>query len=122
MKVAFYTLGCKVNQYETNLLKERFEENNYEVVDTSQKADIYCINTCSVTNMSDRKTRQAINKVKTQNPMAIVAVLGCYAQSLKEKAEEINADCIIGNDNKNETFEIIEECVNKKKKKLNLIK
>ena len=117
MKVAFYTLGCKVNQYETNLLKERFEENNYEVVDTSQKADIYCINTCSVTNMSDRKTRQAINKVKTQNPMAIVAVLGCYAQSLKEKAEEINADCIIGNDNKNETFEIIEECVNKKKKK-----
>ena len=117
MKIAFCTLGCKVNQYETNLLREKFEEKGYEIVDASQKADIYCINTCSVTNMSDRKTRQIISKMKSQNHMAMIAVLGCYAQSLKEEANNINADCIIGNDEKNKAFEIIESMVKKRKEK-----
>ncbi len=98
-------------------MKEKFEQNAYEIVEAEDLADIYCINTCSVTNMSDRKTRQAISKMKSQNPMAVVAVLGCYTQSLKEEAKNINADCIIGNDDKQKAFEIIHEKLKEKRKK-----
>ena len=83
MKVAFYTLGCKVNQYETNLIKEKFEEKGYTIVNDEDIADIYIINTCTVTNMSDRKTRQVISRMKKQNSDAIICIMGCYAESLK---------------------------------------
>ena len=118
MKIAFYTLGCKVNQYETNLLREKFEDNGYTVVEDNEKADIYCINTCTVTNMSDRKTRQVISRMRKQNSSAIIAVLGCYAESLKGK--EIDADIIIGNDDKNKTFELVEGCIKNREKKIYL--
>ena len=120
MKIAFYTLGCKVNQYETNLLREKFEDNGYIVVNDNEKADIYCINTCSVTNMSDRKTRQVISRMRKQNDNAVVAVLGCYAESLKGKEYEIDADIVIGNDDKNKVFELVQEHIGKKEKKVYL--
>ena len=111
-KVAFYTLGCKVNQYETNAMIENFLDKNYEIVDFEDIADIYIINTCTVTNMSDRKSRQIIRRVKQINPNSILAVTGCYAQVATkdlEKIEEI--DLIIGNTEKKEIVNIIEKFV-----------
>ena len=116
-KLHFIHCGCKVNKYETNLLREKFEEKGYEVVLDDEKADIYCINTCTVTNMSDRKTRQAISRMRKQNPNSVIAVLGCYAESLKNNNTMPYADCIIGNDDKNRTVEIIEKCLENKEKK-----
>ena len=70
--VSFYTLGCKVNQYETNAMEQQFIKNNYEIVENTQKADIYVINTCTVTNMAERKSRQMIRRVKEINPFAVL--------------------------------------------------
>ena len=77
--VASYALGCKVNQYESEAIAELFEEKGYDVVGIDDKADVYVINTCTVTNFGDKKSRQLIRKVKRQNPDALVAVVGCYA-------------------------------------------
>ena len=119
MKVAFYTLGCKVNQYETDLLKDKFEKIGYDIVDFSNRADIYVINTCSVTNMSDRKSRQMINFAKKKNPNSVVCVTGCYTQAIKDKIEEYpNIDVAIGNEQKDEIVDILTECLIQKKKKL----
>ena len=80
MKIAFHTLGCKVNQYETEAMKEQFASAGYEIVNEYDKADVYLINTCSVTGLADRKSRQYIRKMKKKNPQAVVAVTGCYVQ------------------------------------------
>ena len=118
MKVAFYTLGCKVNQYETDLLKDIFEKNGYTIVDFANKADIYIINTCSVTNMSDRKSRQMINFAKKRNKDSVVCVMGCYAQAIKDKINEYeNIDIAIGNEEKEKVYEIVTNCLKEKKKK-----
>ncbi len=102
-KVAFCTLGCKVNQYETNAMEEKLIKAGYEVVDFEDKADIYVINTCTVTNMSDKKSRQMIRKAKQFNPEAIVVAVGCYAQVSKEKLEAVKeVDLILGNNEKKE--------------------
>jgi threonylcarbamoyladenosine tRNA methylthiotransferase MtaB len=107
-KVAFYTLGCKVNQYETEAMIEIFEKNGYEHVKTNDFADIYVINTCTVTHMSDRKSRQYIRRMKKINPKAIIAVVGCYSQVSPEEIldiEEVNL--VMGtNDRKNIVAEI----------------
>ena len=87
--VAFYTLGCKVNQYETNAMEQQFIKNNYEIVENTQKADIYVINTCTVTNMAERKSRQMLRRVKEINPIAVLVVCGCYAQVAKNELEQI---------------------------------
>ena len=84
-KVAFYTLGCKVNQYETEAMLELFEKDGYEQVNSEEYADVYVINTCTVTHMSDRKSRQYIRRVKKKNPDAIIAVVGCYSQVSPEE-------------------------------------
>lgn len=92
-KVAFYTLGCKVNQYETEAMLELFEKEGYEQVNSEEYADVYVINTCTVTHMSDRKSRQYIRRVKKKNPDAIIAVVGCYSQVSPEEIldiEEVN--------------------------------
>ncbi|MCC0665390.1 tRNA (N(6)-L-threonylcarbamoyladenosine(37)-C(2))-methylthiotransferase MtaB [Clostridioides sp. ZZV15-6597] len=92
-KVAFYTLGCKVNQYETEAMLELFEKDGYEQVNSEEYADVYVINTCTVTHMSDRKSRQYIRRVKKKNPDAIIAVVGCYSQVSPEEIldiEEVN--------------------------------
>ncbi len=118
MKVAFYTLGCKVNQYETDLLKDKFEQAGYTVVEFSERSDIYIINSCSVTNMSDRKSRQMINFAKKQNPNSVVCVTGCYAQAIKDKISEYqNIDIAIGNEEKDRILEIVTECLKEKRKK-----
>ena len=100
MKVAFLTLGCKVNKYETDLLKEKFEKAGHFVVDFESVADMYCINSCSVTNMSDRKTRQMVSRARKQNPESIVAVIGCSVQSNNEEESFIDADIVLGNEDK----------------------
>ena len=113
-KVAFYTLGCKVNQYETNAMIEQFIKLNYKIVDFEEIADIYVINTCTVTNMSDRKSRQVIRRVKQINPNSILAVTGCYAQVASKELEKIEEiDLIIGNTEKKDIVEIIENYTEK---------
>lgn len=109
-KVAFCTLGCKVNQYETNAMEEKFINAGYEIVDFEQKADIYVINTCTVTNMSDKKSRQMIRRAKQLNSNSIVVAVGCYPQVSKEKLEEIEElDLILGNNEKRDIVLYIEK-------------
>lgn len=122
MKIAFCTLGCKVNQYETDLLKEQAEKLRYNIVDFDDKADIYCINSCSVTNMSDRKTRQMVSKAKTKNPKGVVAVLGCNIDSVKDEVEfnKYNADIFISNRNKLDLFKEIEKYLKDNKRIINI--
>ena len=110
MKVAFHTLGCKVNQYETEALKERFSLKGYSVVDEKEFADIYVINTCTVTSLADRKSRQYIRKMKKVNPASIVAVTGCYAQISPDEVasiEEVNL--VAGTNEKGRLVEYLEE-------------
>ena len=110
MKVAFYTLGCKVNQYETNGMIQAFLENGYDIVDFTEKSDIYIINTCTVTSISDKKSRQMIRRTKQLNPEAIVVAVGCYAQVAKDKLEEIeDIDLILGISEKTEIIKYVEE-------------
>lgn len=109
-KVSFYTLGCKVNQYETNAMIEQFISKGYEVVEFNEKAEIYIINTCTVTNMADRKSRQMLRRVKEINKDAIVVACGCYAQVAKEELEKIpEIDLIYGTNEKNKIAEYIEQ-------------
>lgn len=112
MKVAFHTLGCKVNQYETEALKEKFSLKGYSVVDEKAFADIYVINTCTVTSLADRKSRQYIRKMKKVNPASIVAVTGCYAQISPDEVasiEEVNL--VAGTNEKGRLVEYIEEYI-----------
>lgn len=107
-KAALHNLGCKVNAYETEAMQELLEDSGYEIVTFHEKADIYIINTCTVTNMADRKSRQMLHRARKMNPDAIVAACGCYVQ---EKPEEV-ADCVdivIGNNRKKEIVHILEE-------------
>ena len=109
-KVASCTLGCKVNQYETNAMEESFINSGYEIVNFEQKADIYVINTCTVTNMSDKKSRQMIRKAKQLNLNAIIVAVGCYAQVSKEELDKIEeVDLILGNNEKKEIVKYVEE-------------
>lgn len=108
--VAFYTLGCKVNQYETNAMKQKFIEKDYEIVDFEDVADIYVVNTCTVTNMSDRKSRQIIRRAKETNKDSILVVTGCYAQVAKDELEKIeDIDIVIGNQEKKDIVTFVEE-------------
>ena len=117
MKVAFYTLGCKVNQYETNGMIQEFLKKNYEIVLFHEKADVYIINTCTVTNMSDKKSRQMIRRTKELNSESIVVAVGCYAQVAREKLEEMKEiDLILGVNEKNKIVDYIEEYLQEKKK------
>ncbi len=107
-KVAFYTLGCKVNQYETEAISSLFEQNNYEVVSFDECAEVYIINTCTVTNLSDRKSRQAIRKAKKHNTESIVVVMGCYAQTSSADVLKIpGVDLVMGTKDRNKVLEYI---------------
>jgi len=107
-KVAFYTLGCKVNQYETDSMKAIFEKDGFSIVDFNDNADIYVINTCTVTAMGDKKSRQIIHTAKKNNENAIVVVTGCMAQaSRKENIEIDGADIVIGNEDRKNILDII---------------
>ena len=113
--VAFITLGCKVNQYETNAMTQQFIEKGYEVVDHTKEADIYIVNTCTVTNMSDRKSRQMLRRVKELNKKAIVVACGCYAQVAKEELEKIEEiNLVLGNNEKKDIVEHVEKYIKSK--------
>ncbi len=108
-KVALYTLGCKVNQYETEAMAELFAAAGYETVDFAEKADVYVINTCSVTNMSDRKSRQIIRRAKKSNPGAVIAVTGCYAQTAPDDVLSIEGvNIVIGTQDRKNIVTLIE--------------
>ena len=107
-KVALHNLGCKVNAYETEAMQEILEKNGYEIVPFKEGADIYIINTCTVTNMADRKSRQMLHRAKKMNPDAIVVAAGCYVQTEKDKVDEC-IDIIIGNNKKKDILEILKE-------------
>lgn len=109
-KAALHNLGCKVNAYETEAMQHLLEEAGYEIVPFTQKADVYVINTCSVTNMADRKSRQMLHKVKKNNPDSIVVAAGCYVQtSEKEVLNDLSVDIVIGNDRKHDLVRLLEE-------------
>lgn len=106
----FVHYGCKVNQYETNAMEQKFIQAGYKIVKFNEKADIYVINTCTVTNMSDKKSRQMIRKAKQLNKDAIVVAVGCYVQTAKEKLENIEElDLILGNNEKKDIVKYVEE-------------
>ncbi len=108
--VAFYTLGCKVNTYETEAMQQLMESAGYKCVEFTKRADVYIINTCSVTNIADRKSRQMLHRARKMNEDAIVVAAGCYVESAKDKIDEdLSIDIIVGNNNKNDIVNIINE-------------
>ena len=120
--VAFCTLGCKVNQYETNAMIEKFIKAGYEIANFEEKADIYIINTCTVTNMADRKSRQMLRRAKELNPNSIIVACGCYAQVAKDELAKIpEIDLIYGTNEKNKILENIEEYIENREKDANKI-
>ena len=119
--VSFYTLGCKVNQYETNAMAQKFANSGYKVVHGEEKTDIAIVNTCTVTNMSDRKSRQIFRRIKKLSPETVVVAVGCYVQVAKEKIEAIpEIDLVLGNNEKKDIVEYIETYL-KEKNKLNKV-
>lgn len=113
--VAFCTLGCKVNQYETNAMIQEFMKNGYTIVEFDEKADVYIVNTCTVTNMADRKSRQMLRRVKELNPEAILVAVGCYAQVAKEELEKIpEIDLILGTNEKKNIYALVDEMLNER--------
>ncbi len=117
-KVALHNLGCKVNAYETEAMQELLENNGYEIVPFKEGADIYVINTCTVTNMADRKSRQMLHRAKKMNPDAIVVAAGCYVQA-KAEAGEVDEciDIVIGNNKKKDLIDILEQYENERLQK-----
>lgn len=116
MRAAFHTLGCKVNQYETEAMKEQFRAAGFEIVDEEDFADVYVINTCTVTNLADRKSRQYIRRMKKKSPDAVVAVTGCYAQVKPEEVsalEEVNI--VAGTGEKNNLIRYVQEFITERR-------
>ena len=108
--VAFHTLGCKVNTYETEAMQQLMESAGYRCVEFGERADVYIVNTCSVTNIADRKSRQMLHRARKMNEDAIVVAAGCYVESAKDKIDEdLSIDIIVGNNNKNDIVNIINE-------------
>lgn len=107
-KAALHNLGCKVNAYETEAMQELLEKNGYEIVSFKERADIYVINTCTVTNIADRKSRQMLHKARKMNPDAIVVAAGCYVQAQGDKVDGC-IDIVIGNNKKKDLIRILEE-------------
>ncbi|MDE7354203.1 MAG: tRNA (N(6)-L-threonylcarbamoyladenosine(37)-C(2))-methylthiotransferase MtaB [Acetatifactor sp.] len=109
-RVALHSLGCKVNSYETEIMQQRLQEKGYEIVPFEAEADIYIINTCTVTNMADRKSRQMLHRARQLNPNALVVAAGCYVQTGREAVEKDHSvDLLIGNNRKRDIVEILEE-------------
>ncbi|HHT66339.1 MAG TPA: tRNA (N(6)-L-threonylcarbamoyladenosine(37)-C(2))-methylthiotransferase MtaB, partial [Clostridiales bacterium] len=108
-RVAFYTLGCKTNQYDTEAMQEQFVRNGYQLVSFQEDSDVYVVNTCTVTNLGDRKSRQMIRKAHRTNPNAVIAVVGCYAQQAAEEVLSIpGVKVAVGTKNRNRIVEYVE--------------
>ena len=113
-RAALHNLGCKVNAYETDAMQQMLEEAGYEIVPFSQEAEVYLINTCSVTNMADRKSRQMIHRARKLNPKAVVVATGCYVQtSTRQVIDDLAVDIVIGNNQKNKLVDLLEEYLGK---------
>lgn len=111
--VAFLTLGCKVNTYETDAMEKKFRQSGFNIVSVDDVADIIIINTCTVTNMADRKSRQIIHRMKKKNPDAIVVATGCYVQAAKEKVlKDSSVDIAVGNNKKQDIVAIVKDYLN----------
>ena len=109
-KAALHNLGCKVNAYETEAMQQQLEAAGYEIVSFQEQADVYVINTCSVTNIADRKSRQMLHRAKKMNPRGVVVAAGCYVQAAKESLIADKAvDLVIGNNRKKDLAEILED-------------
>ena len=112
MKVKFYTLGCKVNQYESQAIGEKLKKRGFEITDGKETADVVIVNSCTVTAESDRKTRQAVRRFKRQNPHGIVVLTGCMPQAYPDKAKELlEADIVLGNKNNKDLPDILESYI-----------
>lgn len=114
-KIAFHNLGCKVNSYELDYMTQKSASFGYELVDFEQKADVYIVNTCSVTNIADRKSRQMLHKAKKENPDATVVAVGCFVQANPDEVMKDEAiDLIVGNNKKKEIFELLNDYFEKR--------
>ena len=114
--VAFLSLGCKVNAYETESMKEMFKNANYEIRQFNEAADIYIVNTCTVTNIADRKSRQMLHRAKKLNPEAVVVAVGCYVQAPQSKLEEDDlVDILVGTRGKSSVLSLVEEYIRSEK-------
>ena len=121
MKVAFYTLGCRVNMYETEAMAEKFIKDGYTVVTFDEKADVYIINTCTVTNTGDKKSRQMIRRAKHKNPNGVIAVVGCYSQISPNKVASIDGvDIVLGTRNKGDVVYYVNKFINEGKEIVNV--
>ncbi|MFR6312025.1 tRNA (N(6)-L-threonylcarbamoyladenosine(37)-C(2))-methylthiotransferase MtaB [Anaerofustis stercorihominis] len=121
MKAAFYTLGCRVNSYDTQTMIELFKTNGYEIVDPAEKADVYVINTCAVTNESERKSKQIVRRLKKQNENAVTVLTGCFAESNFEEAKKVDsADIVCGTHKREKIIDYINEFKAKQNKVYNL--
>ena len=107
-KVALHNLGCKVNAYETEAMQELLEQHGYEIVPFKEGADVYIINTCTVTNMADRKSRQMLHRARKMNPGAVVVACGCYVQAKRDEIDDC-IDIVVGNNRKKDIIEILSE-------------
>ncbi len=117
MKIGFHTLGCKVNQYETEAICRLFRQNGWQIGDFRECCDAYLINTCTVTSLSDRKSRQMIRRAKQTNPNSVIAVCGCYAQMAAEEVAAMDGvDIVIGTKEKGRAYELITKCLEKHEK------
>lgn len=121
MKISFFTLGCKVNQYETEAMKNLFFENNWEIVNNSDFADVYVINSCTVTSLSDKKARQSVGRFKKINPNAIIVMTGCFPQAFPQKSQKLkNVDIVTGTTNRSNLPDLIKQFLINKKPIINV--
>lgn len=121
LKVAFTTLGCKVNQYESEAMASLFRQHQYEIVDFDEQADVYVINTCTVTHLGNKKSRQLIRRANKMNPQAVVAVMGCYAQTAPGEILDIpGVDIVVGTRDRNRLVELVEQ-VKQEHKQINAV-
>ena len=116
MKVAIYTLGCKVNQYETQAMEQELRHRGHEVVDFFSEADAYVINTCSVTAISDQKSRQMLHRVRRQHPDAVAAICGCYPQTHADDVRKLDVDLIAGTGDRTGFIDLLEQEIAKKQR------
>ena len=114
-KVAFHNLGCKVNSYELDGISQTFQKRGYEIVDFAQIADIYVVNTCTVTNIADHKSRQMLSRARSKNTEAVVVATGCYVQTDPEKMKDLGVDIAVGNDHKSDIVDMVEDYLNRRK-------
>ena len=115
MRVAIYTLGCKMNQYETQAMEQLLRRKGHQVVDFSQEADAYVVNTCSVTAVSDQKSRKVLHRVRRERPGAVLAVCGCYPQTHVEDVRKLDVDLIAGTGDRAGFVDLLEQAVEERR-------